>query len=264
MRRRTFLTSSALAATTTAGCLGLGGESGDGEPDDGGSGGQRTPADGYAPDSVESPEPMDVDTDSFERIEVEGESVPLAPIDVTYNWYARQEARFADARGEGQYDASHVDGAAWTPAPDGRENDPVAGWPTDDRIVCYCGCPHHLSSLRASALISAGYEDVYVIDEGFHAWTDQGYPVAGSEVGERASARVIRGRSDASFAGEPVYATHEPTDQREANFVGEDGNYELTLRFRDVTDDSEIRLEAPDYTVVATLAELTAGVVTAR
>lgn len=252
MRRRTFLASSVTAVAATAGCLG----------DDGGSGDQPSTADGYAPDSIESPEPMDVDTDAFDRIDVEGESVPLAPIEVTYNWYARREARFADARGEGQYDASHVEGAAWSPAPDGRADDPAEGWPTDDRIVCYCGCPHHLSSLRASALLSAGYEDVYVIDEGFNAWVDQGHPVVGENVEERASARVIRGRSDASFAGEPVYATHEPSDQREANFVGDDGSYELTLRFRDVTDDSEIRVEAPDYTVVATLAALTADVVT--
>lgn len=32
-------------------------------------------------------------------------------------------------------------------------------WPKDDRIVCYCGCPHHLSSIRGSQLIDdGGYE----------------------------------------------------------------------------------------------------------
>lgn len=263
MRRRTFLVSSALAASTTvtAGCLGGDGGSEDGSPDSNDSGDQRPTADGYAPESVESPDPMDVDTGSFERKQVEGESVPLAPIEVTYNWYARREARFVDARGEGQYDDARVEGAAWSPAPDGRENDPVAEWPEDDRIVCYCGCPHHLSSLRASALISAGYEEVYVIDEGFHAWLDAGYPVAGSGVESQAS-YVIRGRADARHADRPVYAVHDPTDQREAAFVGEDGSYELTLHFSDLTPDSEIRVDAPDYTVVAPLSELTDGVVT--
>lgn len=253
MRRRTFLASSALAASVTAGCLG----------DDDGSGDRESTADGYAPESVESPEPMDVDTDSFRRIEVEGEQVPLAPVEVTYNWYARREARFADARGQGQYDSSRIAGAAWSPPPpQTRDDDPVDSWPEDDRIVCYCGCPHHLSSMRASALISAGYEDVYVIDEGFHEWSARDYPVAGSEVDEQTSARVIRGRSDAAYAGETVYAAHVPTDQREAAFVGDDGSYELTLHFRDITADSEIRIEAPDYTVVASLADLTDDVVT--
>lgn len=264
MRRRTFLSSSALAVAPIplAGCLGDdGGSGGNGTEvaDDGG--GRRPTADGYAPGSIESPEPMDVDTDSFERKQVEGEAVPLAPIEVTYNWYARREARFADTRGEGQYDEARIEGAAWSPAPDGRENGPVAEWPTDDRIVCYCGCPHHLSSLRASTLISEGYEDVYVIDEGFRAWLDADYPVAGSGVASQAS-YVIRGRADARHAGRPVYAVHEPTDQREAAFVGEDGSYEITLHFSDLTTDSEIRVDAPDYTVVAPLSELTDGVVT--
>lgn len=265
MRRRTFLASSALAASSTAaGCLGDSGGSGNRDGDGNATdAGDQSPsnADGYAPDSVESPEPMNADTDSFERKQVEGEAVPLAPIEVTYNWYARQEARFVDARGQGQYEEARIEGAAWSPAPDGRENDPVADWPTDDRIVCYCGCPHHLSSLRASSLISRGYEDVYVIDEGFRAWLDADYPVAGSGVASQA-AYVIRGRAAARHAGRPVYAVHEPSDQREAAFVGDEGIYELTLHFTDLTPDSEIRVDAPDYTVVAPLSELTESVVT--
>lgn len=248
MRRRTFLASSALAATALAGCS---------ERSD------ETVEDGYPPESGEQPTPMDVDTEAFERIEVEGEQVRLAPAEVAYNWHARRVARFADARGEGQYDRAHVTGAVWSPAPDGRRDGPVGQWPKADRIVCYCGCPHHLSSIRASSLIAAGYEEVYVIDEGFFEWRDRGYPVSGSAVETSASKRLIRGRTDARYAGEPVYASHEPTDQREAAFVGEDGGFELTLRFVGVTDESEIRVDAPDYTVVAPLSALTEAVVTA-
>ena len=249
MRRRTFLASSALA-TAVAGCLG-----GDGDED------AESATDGYPPESDDPPEPMEVDTDRFERIEVEGQRVPLAPVDVTHNWYARRAARFADARGEGQYERARVRGAAWSPA-GGRDDDPVESWPTGDRIVCYCGCPHHLSSIRASDLLAAGYEEVYVIDEGFYEWLDRGYPVEGEEVEAQAAARVVRGRTDAAYAGDPVYATHEPTDQREAAFVDGDGRYELTLRFAGVDDGSEVRIDAPDYTVVAPLARLTDGVVT--
>jgi rhodanese-related sulfurtransferase len=236
MRRRTLLASSALAITATAGCFG---------GDEGGS----------TPDSTGNA--------SYETTTVEGEEVPLAPIGDTYEWYENDEGTFADARGEGQYERAHIEGAVWSPAEDGQEtDDPLADLSTDERIVCYCGCPHHLSALRASSLVADGYENVYVIDEGFGEWMEREYPVAGSEGGSRPSARIIRGRSDASFAGDAVFATHAPTDQREANFVGDDGGYELTLHFADVTDDSEIRVEAPDYTVVASLAELTSGVVT--
>lgn len=262
MHRRRFLGVTAAAATATAiaGCTGGGGN--------GGSESADVPAsqDGYAPDDVADPEPepVDADTEAFERIDVRGQAVPLAPIEVTYDWYARQEARFVDARGVGQYERTHVAGAAWSPAPEGRDGaDPVADWPTDDRVVCYCGCPHHLSSLRAAALIEAGYEDVSVIDEGFHEWTDRGHPTAGAEMGTDVEERVVVGRTDPVHAGAAVYATHRPTDQREAAFVGADGGFELTLRFADVTDDSDILLEAPDFTVVAPLSELTADVVTA-
>lgn len=259
MHRRRFLAVTAVAGGSTplAGCFGTGG-SGEGDA-------AEIPAsqNGYAPDGVEEPDPVEADTDSFDRIDVEGQPVPLAPIEVTYDWYARQEARFVDARGAGQYQRAHVRGAAWSPAPGGRDgDDPVGDWPTDDRVVCYCGCPHHLSSLRAAALIDAGYRDVYVIDEGFHEWSDRGHPLAGSDVETDVPERIVVGRTDAAYAGAPVYATHVPTDQREAAFVGRDGGFELALHFADVTAESEIRIEAPDYTVVAPLSELTAGVVT--
>jgi rhodanese-related sulfurtransferase len=252
MRRRRFVASAGVAVTALAGCLG---------GDD--NAGEKGPTnDGYPPASEETPEPMDVDTGAFERIDVEGTPVPLAPIEVTYNWYQRREARFADARGEGQYQRTHIEGSAWSPAPEGRTDDPVSEWPQDDRIVCYCGCPHHLSSLRAATLIEAGYESVYVIDEGFFEWLELGYPVVGSEVQNNVESYTIAGRTDPAHAGETVYAAHEPTDQREAAFVGDDGTYEMTLHFGGLTDDSEIRLDTPAYELLAPLSELTTGVIT--
>ena len=251
MHRRRFLVSTGAAMTALAGCLG------DGDDGDGG-----TTDDGYPPESDDTPEPMAVDTDSFARIDVEGTAVPLAPIEVTYNWYQRREARFADARGEGQYQRAHIEGAAWSPAPEGRTNDPIDAWPTEDRIVCYCGCPHHLSSLRAATLIEAGYEDVYVIDEGFFEWLEREYPAVGSEIQSRVESYTITGRTDPKHAGGTVYATHDPSDQREAAFVGDDGTYELTLHFAGLTAGSKIRLETPAYDRLAPLSELTAGTVT--
>ncbi|MCY4730203.1 rhodanese-like domain-containing protein [Natronomonas gomsonensis] len=251
MHRRSFLASTGAAAAAFAGCLG-----GDGESDDGSGN------DGYPPASEDTPEPMGVDTDGFQRIDVEGTAVPLAPIEVTYNWYRRREARFADARGEGQYERAHIEGAAWSPAPEGRTNDPVKSWPREDRIVCYCGCPHHLSSLRAATLIEAGYENVYVIDEGFFEWLEREYPAVGSEIQNNVASYTIAGRTDPAHAEATVYAAHEPTDQREAAFVDDDGGYEMTLHFGGLTEDSEIRLETPAYELLAPLSELTAGVIT--
>ncbi|ESP89631.1 rhodanese-like domain-containing protein [Candidatus Halobonum tyrrellensis] len=198
----------------------------------------------------------------FERITVEGTGVPLVPVDTVHEWYEDDAARFADARGERAYDRSHVEGAVWSPAPDGRPSDPVAEWPTDARIVCYCGCPHHLSSLRASTLIDDGYEEVYVIDEGFWEWTDRGYPVAGANVDVRPELREISGVTDAAHAGETAWARHEPTGQREATAIDDAGEYHLELRFTDVTADSTIRVETPEYRVRAPLGDLVGTTVT--
>ena len=230
----------------------------------GGTGTDGTNATGGAADSTGADgTETSVDTASFERITVEGVEVPLAPVEVTRQWHEAGTARFADARGETSYEQSHVEGAVWSPAPDGRPADPVADWPTDARIVCYCGCPHHLSSMRAAALIGNGYENVYVIDEGFWEWMDRGYPVAGSNVDLRPELREIRGVVDAAHAGGTAWAWHEPTGQREATAIGETGEYTLELHFSDVTSDSEILVETPAYRVRAPLGRLVDGTVTA-
>lgn len=197
------------------------------------------------------------DPSSFERITVEGAEVPLAPVDTTYQWFQDETARFVDARGPQSYELSHIEGAVSSPAPAGGEGeDPVASWSKDERIVCYCGCPHHLSSLRASTLLRNGYENVYVIDEGFWEWQDRGYPVVGTTADIRPTLREIRGRTDASHAGESAWAWHEPTGQREATPIDAAGEYLLELRFADVTLDSTILIETPAYRLRAPLGDL--------
>ena len=230
---------------------------GDGLPDD------DTPDDGYPPTFDTMPASRSIDTASFRTISRDGEAVPLAPIEAAYYWYARGEARFADARGAGQYETSHIYGAAWSPYDGSRENDPAEEWSTDDRIVCYCGCPTHLSSIRAADLIANGYTDVSVIAEGFWEWTDRNYPIAGADVQSRPALRVIQGRVDARHAGETAWARHDPTGQVEATEIGPDGRFELHLRFADVDAAAEVTVSTPGYRVTAPLVDLTDGVVTA-
>ncbi|MFB6095868.1 MAG: rhodanese-like domain-containing protein [Haloferacaceae archaeon] len=251
--RRAFL---AGAATTGSfllgGCLG------------GGSGGDSTEAnDGYPPAFEQTPEERSIDTSSFGATIVEGTAVPLAPIEVAHYWYKRREARFADARGQTSYDRSHILGAVLSPAPDGANPDPVTDWPKDDLIVCYCGCPHHLSSLRAATLIDQGYENVYVIDEGFWEWHDRGYPMEGSEVTTQPAVHRIEGRTDPGDAGQTAWAWHEASGQREAATIAADGSYLLELKFSGVSLDSPIRIETPSYELQAPLEQLVSAVVTA-
>ena len=258
MDRRTFITGAGTVAAGTAGCLG-GGSSETPVPD-------SDPDDGYPAASVvgSAPDSRDVETSSFETLRVGDVDVPLVPVDVAHYWFQRREARFADARGEGSYDEAHVTGAVlssarrvqnWAPTRD----DPTADWPPEDRIVCYCRCPHHLSSLRAGEFITKGYESVYAIDEGFGAWLDSGYPTTGSATN---ASYVVRGRADPADAGGYAWATHRASDQREAAPIADDGSYELTLRFAGLTASAPIHLRTPSYELTAPLSELTASVVT--
>ncbi|WP_435178323.1 rhodanese-like domain-containing protein [Halorussus sp. AFM4] len=270
MKRRTFLATGAASLAAVAGCLGQGGggetaAEGTTTPWSGYS--QYTPTDGdtdgYPPEFDQQPSERDIDTDSFETVEEGGVQVPLAPIDATHYWYRRGEARFADARGPRSYEAAHVYGAVLSPAPEKYRapNDPLRDWPKDDRIVCYCGCPHHLSSIRASQLIQNGYENVYVIDEGFGEWRARGYAMAGTDVENPPKKWTIQGDTAADLAGENAWARHRPTGQVESTDIAADGSYELHLKFHDVGPDSTVEVETPSYTVEGTLRELTAGTV---
>jgi rhodanese-related sulfurtransferase len=272
MKRRTYL--SGIAAAALAGCL---------EGDDGADGtttGETTsvpeydrngqfppdgdPTDGYPPGFDEAPDEREIDPSSFGTVTRDGVEVPLAPVDVAHYWYRRGETRMVDARGVEQYDTSHVHGAVLSPAGQGgSDGDLVVEWPEGDRIVCYCGCPHHLSSIRAAALVDAGYEEVYVIDEGFWEWHGRDYPMAGTELSASPYGHVVRGRAERRYAGETAWARHEPSGQREATTIGDDGRFSMTLRFVDVDRDSPVRVETPGYTVEAPLRRLVDGTVTA-
>jgi rhodanese-related sulfurtransferase len=275
MKRRTFAAAASGALAGLAGCTGGLGGSGDGtttagpaqSADDGNADGSTDgsgtdlPADidGY-PDQVDSkPEDRTVDTSNLQTVEEGGVQVPLLPIDDAYVWWAYRRARFADARGPDQYENSHIRGAVFSSAaPRFRDDDdPPKRWGKQDRIVCYCGCPHHLSSIRASQLINAGYENVYVIDEGYFEWTDRGYPITGG--GGNVSKFVVRGQLDASYAGQNAWVTPVDSDQLESTNVQNDGSFALHCKFVDVTQDTRLRVETPAWTTTGTVRELTSG-----
>ncbi|WP_227354587.1 rhodanese-like domain-containing protein [Haladaptatus salinisoli] len=233
MNRRRFLAAGAVSVAGLSGCLGLGGG------------------------------PGSKSEEGFETVSQYGQQVPLAPLSVTHKWYKQDKARFVDARTERQYVISHIRGAVLSPAPNGqKKNDPVASWPKDQRIVCYCGCPHHLSSMRAGKLLQNGYENVYVIDEGYWAWHEKGYPVKGRNTEATPNSYVIEGVTDPTFVGETAWARHIASGQNEATGIQNDGSYSMHLKFYDVTPDSVITVQTPEYEVEGTIAELSSRVVT--
>ncbi|WP_435099327.1 rhodanese-like domain-containing protein [Halarchaeum sp. P4] len=227
----------------------------------------ETPTDGIPPAVSETPPSRDVDPTSFDTYTANGTEVPLVPVEVARYWWLRGAARFADARDPALYDRSHVYGAVLSPAPgipyDGC--DPATYWPDGDRIICYCGCPHHLSSLRAAALIEEGFEKVYAIDEGFWEWHRRGFPVAG-ERPEWAPTRefIVKGTTDPKYANQTAWIRVPAENQSEATKIGPDGNFTLEPKFSGVSPATPVVIETPEYTVNTTLQNATSGVVAAE
>lgn len=272
MNRRTFAAAASGAVAGLAGCLGdpLGGgtaatDSSDGEFTGTSNDAPRTASDlpseidGFPDEVSAKPEDRTVDTSDLDTVEENGVDVPLLPVEDAHVWWAYRRARFADARGPDQYENSHIQGAVLSPAPEDMRgsDDPLTQWGKQDRVVCYCGCPHHLSSIRASQLINAGYENVYVIDEGFFQWTDLGYPVTGNDGG--ISEFVVRGDVQAKYAGENAWVTPVASDQLESTNVATDGTFDLHCKFVDVTPDTRLRVDTPAWTTTGTVRELTSG-----
>ncbi|GAB3687251.1 hypothetical protein GCM10028857_20140 [Salinarchaeum chitinilyticum] len=269
MHRRSFLAKGVAVSATAgllAGCIGsLGGSDGNGKADVeiGVAPDPSITEAGLAPETADVPAPG-VEVDALETNTDNAEAVPLLPIDAAYDWYRRRDARFVDARkGMAQYEHSHVAGAVFSPAPNGFEDsDPTDAWPEAERIVTYCGCPHHLSSQRASSLIANGHEAVFALDEGFAEWFERDYPMRSSNGAvSLAEQRVVSGAVDPSYAGEFVDLRHEPTGQVEPAKIGADGSFDVSFRFVDVDAESVLTLETPAWTRSGTLAGLTSGTV---
>ena len=79
-----------------------------------------------------------------------------------------------DARAPTDYAVEHIAGAVSVPFYDPSPY--LTKLPKDAWLVCYCGCPHAESGKLAEALITAGFMDVTVLDEGFGVWKSSNFP----------------------------------------------------------------------------------------
>ncbi|WP_430504398.1 rhodanese-like domain-containing protein [Haloparvum sp. PAK95] len=224
----------------------------------------ENPADGFPPEFPDPPAAPDVDESEFDTVGANGEAITLVPIDVAEKWFYRSEARFVDARGVPQYEHAHVYGSVLSTAQRESDGGGIDGWDKSDRVVTYCGCPHHLSSLRAAGLKKAGFENVYAIDEGFGEWSARGNPMSGTSFGdgdqESISEWVLEGSVGASYAGEYVWA--EAARQYEAAPIRADGSFEVTLKFSGVTEETPVSVSTPAFATTAPLGELADGAIT--
>lgn len=228
----------------------------------------ENPDDGYPPTFEDEPEPMEFDADSFptERQQVSGGStveVPLVPLDVAHNLYARGEARIVDSRAEVGYRVSHVLGAVRSPAPSGGSDDPTEEWPESDRVITYCHCPTHLAVQRAAHLLDDGFEEVYALQGGYQAWEVANFPTDGEGVPSSAKSWTVEGETDGDDAGGVAYVSHGETDQIAGAEIDSDGSYSVEVSFRSVSGSDTVTVGTPSYEVEGSLESFVETTVTA-
>ncbi|WP_137287827.1 rhodanese-like domain-containing protein [Halorussus salinisoli] len=226
------------------------------------------PDDGYPPEFDDQPSAMDFDADSFPTVREQAESgstveVPLVPLDVAHNLYARRKARMMDARAELGYRVSHVLGAVRSPAPTGSSDGPTNDWPKSDRVVVYCHCPIHLAVQRAANLIDSGFEAVYALAGGYQAWQVADYPTAGKGVPATAKTWTIDGETANSDADGVAYVYHSATDQVSSAKIASDGSYSIEFAFESVSGSDTVTVGTPSYEVEGTLRSFAGATVTA-
>lgn len=226
------------------------------------------PDDGYPPEFDDQPSAMDFDADSFPTAREQTESgstveVPLVPLDVAHNLYARREARMMDARSELGYQVSHVLGAVRSPAPTGKSDDPTNDWSKSDRVVVYCHCPTHLAVKRAAVLIDKGFEEVYALAGGYQAWQVADYPTAGKDVPATAKSWTIEGKTASNDADGVAYVYHSASDQVASSKISSDGSYSIEFAFASVSGSDNVTVGTPSYEVEGTLQTFAGATVTA-
>lgn len=193
----------------------------------------------------------------YDTLRTDGVNVPLVPMEDAVQWHENGEAIFVDARSRTEFEKARVADAVLSPAPDGRDDDdPLNDVETETRIVTYCGCPHHLSTLRGASLIQEGYVDTYALEEGFFPWKDVGHPLAGEEVETTPSLYRIDGQTAPAHAGEFAWVRHEPTGQREPSPIREDGTFTIDVRFYELDPESEVRVSTPEGDRLGPINEL--------
>lgn len=88
-----------------------------------------------------------------------------------------------DARLKEYYDADHIKGALSLPYSTVVSRDFVL--PPAKEIVVYCSCPDADTSIKtALELIKQGFPSVKVLEGGYTAWKDKGYPTQAGEGGK--------------------------------------------------------------------------------
>lgn len=133
------------------------------------------------PDQTISHDPLQAEAYPTETYD--GTELALATAEETHDWLTADEAIVADTRTEKAYDKVRIDGARWSPEPNGRsDGDPLEALPPDRPIVVYGAPESDGPRRRATTLLADGYQLVFVLEGGLKAWQAAALPLGGKKV----------------------------------------------------------------------------------
>ena len=113
------------------------------------------------------------------------------------------------------------------------------------RIVAYCGCPRHLSTLSAEALGKMGYENVSVLYEGYWHWKDNGFPIVDNEAAATITTLRFEGRltrAGQSADDSDIFLRHQRTGQLEATRTASDGGFAVDFHLYDYYEGDQFEI----------------------
>lgn len=153
-----------------------------------------------------------------------------------------KKAVFVDVRSRPEYNAEHIQGALSYPYQLIKMTEKYP-FEKKQKLILYCGCPHHLSGLSADILKMRGYQDVHVIDEGYFGWKAQGFPVmvnpqAPEKISMNVEGKVMLGKLPAVYRD--IFLLHPESGQLEATRTDAQGNFRMALHFGGVTPDDKV------------------------
>ena len=118
--------------------------------------------------------PLIADAEAF-RVQTNAE---FAKIEEAYGLFEEGRAIFVDARAPEVFALGHVEGAI--NAPPGGDDLAGLSWlaDADTYVICYAAQKsQRQAGVVADKLLEMGCEKVFVMMDGFDAWTSRGYPV---------------------------------------------------------------------------------------
>lgn len=156
-----------------------------------------------------------------------------------------------DVRSRPEFNAEHIQGAISFPFKSVQMGGEYP-FRKDNKLLLYCGCPHHLSGMSADILKTKGYTDIHVIDEGYWGWKAQGLPIfrdpnAPAQVSLSVTGKVQSAGQAKAFKN--IFLLHPASGQLEATRTDAEGRFAMHLHFGGVTPQDQVVIQMDERTL---------------